>query len=237
MKKHIPKRIIIYDLETNGRSTVSDRILQVGLIVFDTELQKVIRTFNSLVKIGTNHVDYFLYHYTGWTREYLNEYGADLGAVVQEVYDIIHEEPDTVMAGYNIRQFDNKFFVKYVRKFSLKPFRFEEKSFDVYLDYKAHLLGFKKTKYPGNWKDIHDRIIVNHYNKQLTDQGFRMKFKDACDFYGIEINEGDQHHATYDAQLTFEMLKRQRPDWIKKKAVIVFENLPPAINDFKPHIV
>lgn len=228
-KKWVPKRIIVYDLESNGRSTVSDRVLQVGLIVFDTEQQKVIKTYHSLVKIENNHVDYFLYHHTGWTREYLNQYGVDLGTVIRNIYDIIHEEPDTVMAGYNIRQFDNKLLAKYVRKFALKPFRFEDKSFDTYIDYKAHLLGFKKVKCPGNWKEIHDGIIVNHYNRQLTDKGFRMKFKDACDFYGIGINESDQHHAPYDAQLTFEMLKRQRPDWIKKPSVIEFSNLPPEI--------
>lgn len=233
-KKQLPNRIIVYDLETNGRSTVSDRILQVGLIVFDVVKQKVLYTYNSLVKIENNHVDYFLYHHTGWTQEYLNHYGRNLKDVVSDVYDILHEEPNTTIAGYNIRAFDNRFFLKYVRKYSLLPFKFEDKSFDTYLDYKADLLHFKKSNCPGNWKDIHDKIIVNHYNRKLMDEGHRMKFKDACDFYGISINENSQHHAPYDAELTFEMLRRQRPDWIrsKKPIAIHFDNLPPAITSF-----
>ena len=224
MKVKKPKRIIVYDLETNGLSAVMDRILQVALVVFDVTEQRIVRTYTNLVKIGNNQVDYFVYFHNGWTREFLNLEGKELRQVVEDVYEILHEEEDCVVSGYNIRQFDNKFFGKYVRRFSLRTFPFEAKSFDCSLDYKAHILGHKKAKCPGNWKELHDTIIVNHYGRQMAEKGYRSALKDACDFYGIDVKTNEQHDARYDTAVTFEMLRRQRPDWIKKKQEINFEN-------------
>lgn len=214
MKK--PKRIIVYDLETNGRSTLLDRILEVYMLVYDTDEKKIVKEYHSLVQIEFNHVHLYVYCKTGWTRDYLNEHGRSIADVITDVHQILKEEENTIVSGYNIRQFDNKFLQKYFRRYELPSFDFERKSFDCYIDQKAHLLGMKKSRCPKNWQDIHDRIIVNHYNKQISEMGHKMALQDTCTFYGISVDQQQQHHAKYDTMLAFEILKRQRPDWIKK---------------------
>jgi len=209
-----PGRIICYDLETNGKSSIEDRILEIAMIIYDVS-SKQTQKYHSLIKIDFNNVELYAYCLTGYTREYLNENGRDLMEVMRETFAIINEEPDTIISGYNINNFDNLFLSKYHHMLFQKPWHWKDKSFDCFIDWKADILNMKDARYKADWRSVHYMIASNNYTKRLNSAQAVKKLADAAIFYGIDCEIDKFHNAQYDTETTFKILQKQQPHWFE----------------------
>ena len=211
-----PRKIIFYDLETNGLSSSLDRILEVYLAKYDFEKRgKKVKEFHSLIKIDNNHVDRYAFKKNGWTDEFLNTNGRPMADVMTDTYKILNEDEDSFLCGYVIRSFDNHFLKKMERRYEFTPFDFDNRTFDLALEYSAVLAGLYDRYPKEQWRTVHKMVLGNDYSHYIKGAGYGLKIEDCCAYYGIPVDNSQQHNARYDTMLNIEILKKQRPDWFK----------------------
>lgn len=213
-----PDKILLYDFETNGVSHSLDRILEVYMQKLSlTGRPKILREFYSLIKIDDNHVDMYAFHKNGWTEDFLNENGRPMEDVMKDSFEILNEDNDTILCGYFIKTFDNKFFEKMRRRYGFPEFDFSNKTFDIALEYKAKLAGLYERFPRENWKMVHDMVLNNDYSHYIKKTQYGLKTEESCRYYGIPVDSKKQHNAKYDTSLALQILQKQRPEWFTKK--------------------
>ncbi len=182
-------RILVYDLETGGFSGVTDDILEVGYIVCD-------RVDNKLVEIERNS---FLVktdkeiknsHIHNITNNMCNE-GISQKECIQNMAKYFND-PTTLVCGYNIIKFDNKFFENYATRITGENFTINNDILDV------------------------QPIMKDRLNVQ---KGF--KLEDSIRFYDLDGRE-DAHRALSDVVDTISVLNaymaegRDIDKWIRR---------------------
>ena len=214
----IPTKIAYYDLETNGRSTSLDRILEVYITKYDLEKgEKHLKYLHSLIQVENNNVDLYAFKKNGWTEEILNDNGRPMKEVMSDTFKFLNEDDDTILCGYVIRTFDNLFLQKMQRRYGFKEFDFENRTFDLALEYKATLAGLYNRFSRKDWRAVHQMVLRNDYSRIIKETGFGLKTEECCKYYGVSVDEKLQHNAEYDTGLNIEILKRQRPEWFPSK--------------------
>ena len=209
-----PKNILFYDLETNGASHELDRILEVYAAKYNLTSREKEKEFHSLVKIDDNNVELFAFHKTGWTEEYLNTNGRPIQNVAIDFYKLLTEDNTTLLCGFYIRNFDNHFWRKYEKRYSLPRFPYDHRTFDCAIEYKAELAGLYERFPKDDWRKVHDMVLANNYKTLIKRSGYGLKTEDCCKYYHIPVNAKKQHQAKYDTELVIELLKKQRPGWL-----------------------
>lgn len=119
--------VVFYDLETSGRSSKKDRVLQFAAIRYDIKEGKEIDKINLFIKCPfsipkeiteINHI----------TDELLEKEGMEEETVIEQIKDFIKESD--IIAGYNNNSFDDKFMENLYREYGYE-FGIKE-SIDVY---------------------------------------------------------------------------------------------------------
>lgn len=194
------KRIIIYDLETNGFPSETNQPIEVCLKIIE---EGKIEYYHSFVNIigGINHVPYHITGLTGITKEILDEKGRDFDIVFNEVHEIFNREGNFVI-GYNIVGFDNRFLELVFKKIG-KPMP-KLQCFDCQMEFKAKITGLKKAE--GETKASFYRR-VNGYRAK----GAKYKLIDAVNHYGIPKLDAF-HGAKADVDYTHAVYLKQREE-------------------------
>lgn len=204
--------ILLYDFETNGQSPETDRILEVYIAYYSKGIMS--KDYHSYVKIGNNNVDLYTYLKTRWTPDFLNENGKEIPEVLAEAYSLFLRNEQSLIAGYFIIQFDNRFFRKYQKRYGFPEIDFDNRTFDIGLEYKASLLGMYDKKFKRKqWREAHRYVLKNDYTRLLHERGYRLKFENCCDYYSVDYDSKKLHHAKYDTIKSIEVLQKQRPEW------------------------
>ena len=210
-----PRKIIFYDLETNGLSSSLDRRLEVYLAKYNFEKGKAKfeKEFHSLVKIDNNHVDRYAFKKNGWTDEFMNTNGRPMEEVMIDTAQMLNEDQESILCGYVIKTFDNHFLQKMWKRYAFTPFDFDSRTFDLAIEYKATLAGLYERFDREDWRSVHNMVLRNDYSHYIKLTGYGLKTEHCCAYYGIPVEEGQQHNARYDTNLNIEILKKQRPEW------------------------
>lgn len=226
----IPSVIIVFDIETNGRSFNEDRILEIYALAINlTGTKPRFKSFHRTVKIEENNVDLFIQLTRGWTNEYLNKNGVYPQDAINEFVGFINRETlkippsDYLLVGYNTIQFDNKFLKKYFREYRIEM-ELDSVTFDCFLENKAIVLGIRSGEYIKDWRKLHKRMLNNDYSRPLAEIGANtegLSLRDACIRNGIDFSVNNAHHAQYDTIKCLQLLIQQKPAWfIKHKTAI-----------------
>ena len=229
-----PKTFIVFDLETNGKSHIEDRILEIYAIGI-TLLPKTVRIkeFHRLIKIEQNNVDLFIQLVRGWDNNFLNEYGVHPEQAITEFYKFIRDyqqkDPNTLISGYNITGFDNKFIKKAFKRYGL-GLDIDYMAFDCFIEYKSVLLKSNNGEYLKDWRRRHKRVLNNEYayNKIMTTSGVRvgLSLREACHAYRIDFNDNMAHFAKYDTIKSLQLLIHLMPAWFDKaKSKLIAEKI------------
>lgn len=105
------------DVETTGLSPANDKIIEVGAVVWDTEVDKPIAMMNHLIAIGDKKLSNKIIKITGITDIDLDSFGIDEKVALTELLKLA-EKCDYIVA-HNGNKFDRLFIDNALNKYNL----------------------------------------------------------------------------------------------------------------------
>ena len=105
------------DIETTGLSPESDRIIEVGAVVWDTEVDKPIAMMNHLITIGDKKLSNKVISLTNITDIDLESFGIDEQVALGELLKLA-DKCEYIVA-HNGNEFDKSFIDKALNKYNL----------------------------------------------------------------------------------------------------------------------
>lgn len=142
------KRVIVYDLETDGLSDKWNRVISfTALVITDSFTNFTLHSFH--VKRRDNKpLPDFISKLTGLTTEIINNEGRPIEQAHQDISEIFGDQLDRVVVGHNIISFDNRFINHRFQKYDIDNEIFKTECFDTQRDYRAtHCAGIKGAKF------------------------------------------------------------------------------------------
>jgi DNA polymerase III epsilon subunit-like protein len=110
--KHNYRRVLIFDVETNGLIPIKNEgllmpsILQLSFIIYDNEMKTVLKTYDSYIRVGeTIKISQKITDLTGITRETCDQLGRPIEECLSEFYNE-YVKCDCIV-GHNI-EFDKR---------------------------------------------------------------------------------------------------------------------------------
>lgn len=113
---------VVYDLETTGIDTASDRIIEIGAI--KVEKGRVTKKFSTFVNPEIHIPDE-----ASRVNNITDDMVADAPKIGDVLIDFINFSKNCIISGYNNINFDNKFIARYAKEFGLP---FDNENIDVY---------------------------------------------------------------------------------------------------------
>lgn len=199
------KRIIVYDLETNGFPSEKTQPIEVCLKIIEDGKTEYYHSYINTID-GSNYVPYHITGVNGITKEILDAKGRDFNIVMNELHEIFSKEGNFVI-GYNIATFDNRFLEIAFKKIgkAMPKFQF----FDCQMEFKAKVA--KINRFNGE-----DRYSFYRRVNGFRAKGAKYKLVDAVNHYGIPKLEAF-HGAKADVDYTHEVYLKQRDELTQKK--------------------
>lgn len=192
-------RIITYDFESDGQWSPLNQPIEVYMLLADHRCRNT-GAFHSFIK-APHRLNSLVLELTGITDEILEAEGREIKEVFQDISLILKEKQKTLLVGYGIRNFDNRFLNFYLMKFGLPQWN-EEHCWDVYARFRADLFGLHQ--HDGESNAAFEKRCLNHRHAGHVP----LKLKDACEHYGIQHN-GKFHRAQDDVEKVWEIFKCQ----------------------------
>lgn len=116
------KRIVVYDLETGGLDSKKHPITEIALVAIDLESLEIVDEYSSLI---LPYYDSELYtkdalEFSGISMNLLQDEGKLVSSVVEEVIQFFEkhtiDNSKPILAGHNIKKFDNAFLFKLMKE-------------------------------------------------------------------------------------------------------------------------